>query len=235
MIMVFAGTSDARRYVLEELAGKGEKIIICTATKYGAKLYPEHENIIKIYSTPMDSSMMIDVMKKDSVTKVIDTTHPYAVNVSANIKIATDKLGILLEVIEQREELGGEMVELVTFADDYIDAVEKLKDTKGNILLTIGSRNIDVFVEKLDRDRLIARVLPTSDVIKKCEVLGLMPSQVIAMQGPFKVDMNKAIYEQYRIRHMVTKDSGKIGGVEEKIMPTIKLGINTIVIKRPRS
>lgn len=233
--MVFAGTSDARHYVLEELAGKGEKIIVCTATKYGAKLYPEHPSIVNIYCEPMDESAMIDVMKQDNITKVIDATHPYAVNVSANIKIATDKLCIPLEVIEQREELGGEMAEIVTFADDYIDAVEKLQDTKGNILLTIGSRNIDVFAEKLEKDRLVARVLPTSDVIKKCEALGLVPSQIIAMQGPFSSEINKAIYEKYNIRHMVTKDSGKIGGVEEKIMPAIELGINTIVIKRPRS
>lgn len=235
MIMVFAGTSDARKYVLDKLAGKGEKIIVCTATKYGAELYPKHPRIVKIYCEPMDEERMLNVMKQDNITRVIDATHPYAVNVSANIKKATDKLGIPLEVMPQRKELSGEMAELVDFADDYSDAANKLKKTKGNILLTIGSRNIDVFAENLEKDRLVVRVLPTSDVLQKCEALGLVPSQIIAMQGPFSKEMNTAIYERYQICHMVTKDSGKIGGVEEKIMPAIELGINTIVIKRPRS
>jgi precorrin-6A/cobalt-precorrin-6A reductase len=183
----------------------------------------------------MDYKMMIDVMQKDGVTKVIDATHPYAVNVSENIKKATTELGIPLEVMPQREELGGKMAELVTIANNYNDAAEILKTTQGNILLTIGSRNIDTFVEAIDKNRLVARVLPTSDVLLKCETLGILPKNIIAMQGPFKAEMNKAIYESYQIRHMVTKDSGKIGGIEEKILPAIEKGINVIVIKRPRS
>jgi precorrin-6x reductase len=221
--------------VLHELADKGQKVIVCTATDCGAKLYPQHPNIVKIYSTPMDRDMMIDVMRKDGATKVIDATHPYAVNASENIKKATDELGIPLEVIMQRNELDNELAELVDFAENYSDAADKLQATKGNILLTIGSHNIDVFTEKLDKDRLVIRVLPTNDVLKKCESLGIMPNRIIAMQGPFSYDMNKAIYEHYQIRHMVTKDSGKVGGVEEKVLPAVQNGINVIVIKRPRS
>ena len=80
---------------------------------------------------------------------------------------------------------------------------------------------------------MIIRVLPTSNVLAECEKLGFVQNQIIAMQGPFSTALNSSIYEDYNIKHMVTKDSGVQGRVEAKVVSAIERGIHVVVIKRP--
>ena len=42
-------------------------------------------------------------------------------------------------------------------------------------------------------------------------------STVIAMQGPFSEGMNEQLLSHVKARYLVTKDSGKIGGFQEKM------------------
>ena len=46
---------------------------------------------------------------------------------------------------------------------------------------------------------------------------GIKGRQILALQGPFSTEMNAAILRQYDIRHMVTKNSGRAGGCQEKL------------------
>jgi precorrin-6x reductase len=80
---------------------------------------------------------------------------------------------------------------------------------------------------------LYTRVLPTTEAIKKCAELGFLPNQIIAAQGPFCTRFNAAMIEQYHIEYLVTKDSGRAGGVEEKLEAAEQAGIETVIIRRP--
>jgi precorrin-6A/cobalt-precorrin-6A reductase len=62
--------------------------------------------------------------------------------------------------------------------------------------------------------------------------MGIKSPNILALQGPFSHELNKAIFNQYRIDVVVTKDSGKIGGVPEKIQAAMETGIDTVVIQR---
>ena len=53
------------------------------------------------------------------------------------------------------------------------------------------------------------------------------------MQGPFSPELNEALYDQFDIQVMVTKDSGKAGGLEEKVLPALAREMDVIVIDRP--
>ena len=46
---------------------------------------------------------------------------------------------------------------------------------------------------------------------------GIKGRQILALQGPFSTEMNAAILKQYDIHHMVTKNSGRTGGYQEKL------------------
>ncbi|MEG1501539.1 MAG: precorrin-6A/cobalt-precorrin-6A reductase, partial [Clostridiales bacterium] len=81
--------------------------------------------------------------------------------------------------------------------------------------------------------RILARVLPTSDILKKCEDLGLAANQIIAVQGPFSADFNLAVYRDHQIDILVTKDSGPEGGVGEKVYPALAAGLQVLMIRRP--
>ena len=122
----------------------------------------------------------------------------------------------------------------VQWVPDADAAIAELKQTKGNILLTTGSKTLGQYAEALPPERIYARVLPTSGVLKSCEVLGILPGHVIAMQGPFTQALNAAMYDAYSIRVLVSKDSGDVGGVSDKVIPALNKDIQIIMIERPK-
>ncbi len=53
------------------------------------------------------------------------------------------------------------------------------------------------------------------------------------MQGPFTKEMNIAMMRQYGINWLVTKESGKSGGFEEKLYAARDVGARVVLIGRP--
>ena len=53
------------------------------------------------------------------------------------------------------------------------------------------------------------------------------------MQGPFSKEMNEATLRQYECQYLVTKDSGKAGGFQEKIDAAFACGVIPVIIGRP--
>ena len=53
------------------------------------------------------------------------------------------------------------------------------------------------------------------------------------MQGPFSLEMNRALIRQFHIRYLVTKESGRTGGFLEKIKAAEAEGITACVIGNP--
>ena len=53
------------------------------------------------------------------------------------------------------------------------------------------------------------------------------------MQGPFSEELNLALFHQFQIQILVTKESGKAGGFWEKLRAAQKADVRTVVIGRP--
>ena len=89
MIWVIGGTKDSRDF-LEKFIKYDKDIIVSTATEYGAKLI---ENLpVKTSSEKMDKEAMLKFVENNNITKVIDTSHPYAFEVSKNaMEVAEEK------------------------------------------------------------------------------------------------------------------------------------------------
>ena len=83
------------------------------------------------------------------------------------------------------------------------------------------------------KERLYARVLSTPEVVKTCAELGFEGKHLICMQGPFSEELNVAMMRQIDAAYLVTKESGKAGGFEEKIRAAKKAGAKAVVIGRP--
>lgn len=227
MILVLSGTKDGR-IIINKLLEKGFKVLATTTTEYGKKLIGNNKNL-KVISKSLNKSEMKDLLISYDIDLIIDCTHPYAEEASKNIIFASKDTSIKY-IRYERER--GKYNDILSF-DTFKECTKYLKATEGNILLTTGSNNLKVFVENININRLYIRVLPTSKVIKKCENLGFIPKQILALQGPFNKGLNREIYKQYNIKHMITKDSGDIGGTKEKIESAKEIGIEPIVINRP--
>ena len=225
MIYVFSGTSDGKK-VIDKIVN--ENVISCfNATIYGSDLYEFHNNL-KVYTEKLDYSEIESLVKNEKPEMIIDCTHPYAENISKIlIDISNNEDVLYLRYERPNDELD------IQLYDSYSEIVNRLNKSHGNILLTTGSNNLDKFTELIENKRIFARVLPTEGVIEKCYNLGLKCKNIIAIQGPFSRSMNMAMYEDYNIKYIVTKSSGKAGGYKEKVETALKLGIEVLVLKRP--
>ena len=80
MILIFSGTKDGRN-IAQKLLEEGYKVIISTATIYGAELIKKNNNLEIIYGK-LDVEEIKELIEKRRIKTVIDTTHPYALYVS---------------------------------------------------------------------------------------------------------------------------------------------------------
>lgn len=230
-ICVFSGTSEGRR-LIDFLREQEALVTACVATEYGGELI-EPADKLSVIAKRMDEGEMEELFKEESFDLVIDATHPYAALVTENVMQAC--LNTNTEYL--RLERGGEGApESAVCVPDTAAAAEYLSGTVGNILLTTGSKELAAFSGITDfEERAFARVLPVESSIAACREAGLKPSHILAMQGPFSVGMNAAMIKSVNAAYVVTKESGKAGGFEEKALAAMKAGAKLIVIGRPAS
>ena len=229
-IFVIAGTEDGR-----ELAGfllsKGFDVTASVVSSYGRQLL-EYYHGLKINDRKLDAEELAAYLLEHGIEAVIDASHPYAENVSANAMKACRENELPCIRYERLEhEL---TYDKIYHANNYEAAADLSGKLGHNIFLTTGSRSLKIFVERLPNANLIARVLPTSTVLSECERLGLTPKNIVAMLGPFTKEMNTAMFRQFRADVIVTKNSGTVGGIDEKIDAAAQLGLPVVVIDRPK-
>lgn len=231
-VLIFSGTTEGRNIAMN-LAKVGILCEVSVATDYGVQVMEKNKHI-QILKGRKDISEIKELLEQGNYDAVIDATHPYAVLVSENIRNSLKGCKTPYYRIERRNTL--EKMDNCVCVSSNEECVKALIRTTGNILLTTGSKEIRQFTEKEElRKRIYARVLPSIESISLCQEAKLEGKQIIAMQGPFTKEMNKAMLEQYNIKILVTKESGKIGGVEEKLQAAEEMKIPCYVIKRPES
>ncbi len=231
-ILVFAGTAEGYA-IAEYLYQNQAKAHICTATDYGLKNLKEREGFT-CSGHRMDQEEITTFVKEKGFTHVVDATHPYAAQVSVNIRQACEQQQVpYLRVIREGES-PDEKSNQVHYVDDIDAAVEFLKETKGNILAATGSKELAAYTKLPDyENRVYARVLSLPSVAQSCSELGFTGSHLICMQGPFSAEMNAAMLRQWDCKYLVTKETGQAGGFQEKCEAARQEGAQIVIIGRP--
>lgn len=259
-IWIFGGTTEGR--LLAEYCSR-EKIEawVSVASEYGEELLQEElmesgnagnpdlnhntclakknlktvqaSSVIKVLRGRMDRYQMEEFIRNQGIHLVIDATHPHARLVSEEIQEACGRTGVRLERClraEGEQNKARDWVEV----DSIQEAVSFLSSVSGVIFATTGSKELEALCQIPDyQKRVYARVLPTSNVLKKCEKLGITGSHLIAMQGPFSTEMNTLFLRRTKAEWLLTKDSGRAGGFQEKVEAARENGTRVVVIRRP--
>ena len=231
-LLVIAGTEDGRK-LAGYLLKNGFSVIASVVSDYGKELLAQYENI-KINNKKLDEKELIELIKGEGVQVLVDASHPYAVNVSRNAMAACDKANI--PYLRYERASVPITYNKAHFVSDYEEAAIKAAQLGNNIFLTTGSRNLKTFVDSpaLKDCNVIARVLPTSEVLAECEKLGINPKNIVAMQGPFSRELNVEIFKSYNAEVIVTKNSGQIGGTDTKLLAAEDLNLPVVIIDRPK-
>ena len=243
-ILIFGGTTEGR--LLAEYCHQQEiEAYVSVVSGYGADLLPESE-YLHVLSGRMAGDAMEGFMKRASIRAVFDATHPYAAEATRNIKEACGRARVsYLRVTRESaaaENPGGDSGKgpAAAFASQvvYVHSVEEavcyLKDREGDILVTTGSKELAAYTALPGyEERLYVRVLPSCAAISACEDVGIRGKRIIAMQGPFSEEMNRAMMRQLGVRYLVTKEAGTAGGFLEKLSAAEALSVTAVVIGRP--
>ena len=170
----------------------------------------EDENL-KILTGPLDKTAILE--KIDDFDLIIDSTHPYAKEVSENIKFACSKKNKdYVSLIRDRVDTKG-CVEV----ENMEEAINYFKKRKGSVLVTTGSKELHLVKSLENYEELCyVRVLPIISSLQKATELGFRGSHIIAMEGPFSLELNKVILKETGVQYLLTKESGSTGGLEKK-------------------
>jgi len=230
-LLVLAGTEDGRE-LADALRILGHDILVSTVTPYGADLAAAQG--LQVRSGAMDAHALVDLIEGGGFAAIVDATHPYAVRVKEMAKTVCEERS-LPYLRWQRSSLKLETDPLIHWAEDISTAALIAAELGHRILLTTGSNGLPEWVSlpSLHDKRLYVRVLPTSEVLARCEALGFKPNQIIAAQGPFSQEWDEAMFKQLKIDVVVTKESGKVGGTLEKVQACRHLTIPLVILKRP--
>lgn len=231
LIHVFGGTSDARQ-ICQMLDDAGHTYRLSVATVTGVQ---QAEGIGgEIVCGRMDADQMIDYLQQQGIQQVIDASHPYAEQLSQNIFQACRVVGIPLIRYERISEIHAVLHPLVHRVATIDRACELAKQLGQRVLLTTGSKQLTDYVNLLSGMTVMARVLPTTEVLALCEYCGLTVDQIFALKGPFSADFNRALYQFCQADVVITKESGAQGGFKQKVEPCLALGIPCIIVCRPK-
>ena len=249
-ILIFAGTIEGRKLseylVQEEIAHT-----ICVATEYG-EIVLKQNPLVKVHQGRMNQEEIEKFLNEGRFNVVVDATHPYAKDITHNIQAALEQIkksgttisylrlkrdGIILNINENTSNINGiapNRERGITYFETNEACVKALEDIKGNILLTTGSKELSKYcVSEGIKNRLYVRVIPSIESLSLCMEQGICGKQILAMQGPFSIEMNEALIRQYRISCLITKESGASGGYPEKLEAAKRTGTEVFVIGRP--
>ena len=208
--VIFSGTSEGKT-LCRQLSQAGLQAEVCVATEYGKEVMPEL-NGITVHTGRMTTQQMTEFLRGAQI--VIDATHPYAVEVSKNIRAACEQAQCrYIRLLRPKTQAEG-----AVHVPSAEAAARYLSETEGAVLLTVGSKELACFtaVENYQQ-RLWPRVLPAAKSLEICQQLGFPAAHLILMQGPFSEEMNAALIHASDAKWLVTKDTGAAGGLPEKL------------------
>jgi precorrin-6A/cobalt-precorrin-6A reductase len=232
-IMVMAGTSDSTVLIKKLKNLKNDIYIMATTvTSYGAQI-AKSAGANAVISKPLQKDGLTHIIKKHHIDILVDSTHPFAAEATRNAIQASKETAITYLRLE-RPATTLPKNSLIHPVASFPEAAQLAKTiNNGCIMHLAGVTTLHHLTEVIDADRIVARVLPNPYSIKKSLELGLPGENLIAMQGTFTAEFNKALMREYGAEVVVTKDSGAVGGTTSKIEAALELEIPIIVVLRP--
>lgn len=231
MIGLILGTSEGRE-ILSLLNNHTEDIFVSTATEYGGEILKNYK-YAHLNTKPLTFDELVDTLKEKGVSKLVDASHPYAIEISNNAMKACEVLNI--EYVRYERPSSVEKFrdkKYIIEVKDYDELCDKLKNIDGNILNTTGSRNIDKILAMKLENRIIHRVLPSVKVMQECIDKGVKIEDLVAIKGPISYEFNCAFIKEYKAKAVILKDSGTAGGTEEKLKACVDSCVYGLVVGR---
>lgn len=230
MILLLGGTKETAS-ITQSLAAAGYEVLVSTATDIPLEVGSDPK--IRRRAGELKKEGMAALIRELGIKGIVDVTHPYAQVVRATARKVAEQAAIpyltLIRPSTIHEREG------ILWAVDHDEAARRAFSFGQPVFLTIGSKNLAPYVWESRNAGIpmVVRVLPYADSLKACHSVSISKDFVLAERGPFSVEENRSVIQRFKIGVLVTKDSGVLGGVPEKLEAARLEGCQVIVVKRP--
>jgi cobalt-factor III methyltransferase len=231
-VWVFSGTADGNA-LAAELSGRGHRVIVSTASDYGAELASIAVPNVEIRSGRQGVAARRNQLQQSRAVAIIDATHPFATEISNQLT----QLSAELKIPYIRYERPAVVVpSFARQAADMPAAAELAIESGQRIFLATGIKDLNTFLQQEGTGprEWFLRLTPDTGSLELALKAGIPRSHICAMQGPFSTEFNIALWSAWKVDCVVTKESGEPGGFRAKAEAADRLGIPLIVVRRPQ-
>ncbi|TMV09625.1 cobalt-precorrin-6A reductase [Ruegeria sediminis] len=158
------------------------------------------------------------------ITHVVDATHPFAAQMSANAVRACAETATPLAVLTRPawEPVEGDDWRRVP---DIPAAVAALNGAARRVFLAVGRMHLEDFASQTQHHYLLR-------LVDEPDGLPLPNCDVVVSRGPFTAEGDKALMERHRTQLVVSKNAGGTGA-RAKLDAARVLGLPVLMIDRP--
>jgi len=227
--VVIFGTSEARK-IVDRLESAGVRTWVAVASEAGL-VAPNAERVVQ--AAP-ERAWWESWLAGQDIRVLVDASHPSGSALSEAACEACEAKGIPL-LRFYRPEVNLPQNPLIHAVADIKEAAAVAAALGDTIFLTTGSGALDVFLAQpaVKGKRVVVRVLPQARFISRCQELGVLPRDIVGLQGPFSVRFNQAIFAAYGAQVVVTREGGRSSGTLSKIKAALNLRVPVVIIRRP--
>lgn len=235
-IFLLGGTKDSVNIIEHVKENYDSHILTTTTTEYGAKLAREGGSDETI-ARPLLKDEIIEIFLDGNFDILIDATHPFAEHITQTSASISRELEIPYIRFERpTTDLTNIDTSRIHYVDSFDEAGKLIESDfpEGNVMHFAGANTMEDVLKYVSTERFYPRILKVASSIEKCERLNVNPDHIIPMKGAATKQENIDLIERYGASVMITKESGEIGGVVEKIDAANEKDIAVIMIQRPK-
>lgn len=169
---------------------------------------------------------LVEYLRAEKITHVVDATHPFAAQMSAHAIDACVQADVPLIALTRPpwSAVAGDRWQHVA---DIPAAVAELQGSSRRILLAVGRMHLDAFAPNPQHFYLLRLVDPPAMAPP------FRDHDVIVARGPFTESDDTALMRDHRIDLVVSKNAGGQGAYA-KIAAARALSVPVLMIDRPR-
>lgn len=219
-ILILGGTTEAR-----QLAGKLVARASVMLSLAGRTESPVAQGVPVRSGGFGGAEGLAAYLRETGTDLLIDATHPYAAQISANATQAARIAGVPILALRRP---GWEPVEddRWTQVDTSGEAAQALGLAPRRVFLALGRQEVAAFEAAPQHHYLIRSVDPVEPK------LAVPDASYLLARGPFREAEERALLEKHRIDVVVSKNSGG-EATYGKIASARALGIEVVMVRRP--
>lgn len=220
-ILILGGTTEASA-LARALAEEG---IAATLSYAGRTDRPAAQPVPVRVGGFGGTTGLADYMKAEGISHLVDATHPFAAQMSANAAAAAAEAGVPLLALT-RAPWVAQAGDRWSHVADIAGAVEALAGPARRVMLALGRMHVDAFVARPQHHYLLRFVDAPA------EPPALPRHSLIVDRGPFTAAGDEALMRDNAIDLIVAKNAGGTGA-EAKLIAARNLGLPVLMIDRP--